>query len=128
MRYISLLAIAVATSALSALAPAADETFDSNGVKVRYVTEGEGEPIVLIHGWMGDSSMWGADSYGNTKLSHLDGFQIIAIDCRGHGKSDKPHEPQARLIVWGNWADDYIQSRAPCRAWNRHQLCLLGHL
>lgn len=75
---------------------AADDTFDSNGVKIRYVTEGEGEPVVLIHGWMGDSSMWGRDRSGNTKLDTSDskGFQLIALDCRGHGKSDKPHDPE----------------------------------
>ncbi len=74
---------------------AADEVFDSNGVKIRYVTEGTGEAVVLIHGWMGDSSMWGQDSAGNTKLdtTNADGFQLIALDCRGHGKSDKPHDP-----------------------------------
>jgi pimeloyl-ACP methyl ester carboxylesterase len=74
---------------------AADDVFDSNGVKIRYVTEGKGQPVVLIHGWMADSSMWGRDASGNTKLdtTDADGFQLIALDCRGHGKSDKPHEP-----------------------------------
>jgi pimeloyl-ACP methyl ester carboxylesterase len=74
---------------------AADDVFDSNGVKIRYVTEGKGEPVVLIHGWMGDSSMWGRDRSGNTKLvtKGADGFRLIALDCRGHGKSDKPHDP-----------------------------------
>jgi len=77
---------------VSTSAQAADATFDSNGVKIRYVTAGTGEAVVLIHGWMGDSSMWGRDVFGNTKLKPADGFQAIAIDCRGHGKSDKPHE------------------------------------
>lgn len=76
-------------------AGAADETFDSAGVKIRYVTAGEGVPVVLIHGWMSDSAMWGADKAGNTKLNTkgADGFRLIALDCRGHGKSDKPHDP-----------------------------------
>jgi len=71
-----------------------DDVFDSNGVKIRYVTEGKGEPVVLIHGWMADSSMWGRDRSGNTKLdtTGANGFQLIALDCRGHGKSDKPHD------------------------------------
>lgn len=75
---------------------AADEVFDSNGVKIRYVTEGKGEPVVLIHGWMSDSGMWGQDQSGNTRLdtAGADGFQLIALDCRGHGKSDKPHDPE----------------------------------
>jgi pimeloyl-ACP methyl ester carboxylesterase len=73
-----------------------DAVFDSNGVKIRYVTEGTGVPVVLIHGWMADSSMWGRDRSGNTKLdtSGAKGFQLIALDCRGHGKSDKPHDPE----------------------------------
>jgi len=75
-------------------ADAADDVFDSNGVKIRYVTEGKGEAVVLIHGWMADSSMWGSDWAGNTKLNTkgADGFRAIALDCRGHGKSDKPHD------------------------------------
>jgi pimeloyl-ACP methyl ester carboxylesterase len=45
---------------------------------------------------MGDSSMWGRDRFGNTKLdtTGAKGFQLIALDCRGHGKSDKPHDPE----------------------------------
>ena len=75
-------------------ADATDGMFDSNGVKIRYVTEGTGEPVVLIHGWMADSSMWGRDPSGNTKLNTAgaEGFQLIALDCRGHGQSDKPHD------------------------------------
>jgi len=70
--------------------------FDSNGVKIRYVIEGKGESVVLIHGWMADSSMWGRDRSGNTKLNTAgtEGFQLIALDCRGHGQSDKPHDPK----------------------------------
>ncbi|MCC6360392.1 MAG: alpha/beta hydrolase [Phycisphaerales bacterium] len=84
---------------LSCAAPAApglaaDGEFDSGGVKIRYVTEGEGDAVVLIHGWMADSSMWGGDGKGGTKLSPLDGFRLIALDCRGHGRSDKPHDPE----------------------------------
>ncbi len=73
---------------------AEDQFFNSNGVKIRYITEGEGEAVVLIHGWMSDSSMWGRDAAGNTKLGSLPGFKVIALDCRGHGKSDKPHDPK----------------------------------
>jgi pimeloyl-ACP methyl ester carboxylesterase len=74
----------------------ADEgTFDSNGVRIRYVTAGEGKPVVLIHGWMADASMWGRDSSGNPMPStkNAAGFRLIALDCRGHGQSDKPHDP-----------------------------------
>jgi pimeloyl-ACP methyl ester carboxylesterase len=90
-----LLTVLTAWSLLPGPVSAADHVFDSNGVKIRYVTEGKGEAVVLIHGWMTDSSMWGRDWLGNTKLDTrgADGFQLIALDCRGHGKSDKPHDP-----------------------------------
>lgn len=75
---------------------ASDESFDSAGAKIRYVTAGEGEPLILIHGWMSDATMWGRDGSGNPKLNtaSLPGFRVIAFDCRGHGKSDKPHDPK----------------------------------
>jgi pimeloyl-ACP methyl ester carboxylesterase len=70
---------------LATFAHGSDNFFDSNGVRIRYVTEGQGVPVVLIHGWMSDVTMWG-------KLEPAPGFKLIALDCRGHGKSDKPHD------------------------------------
>ena len=67
---------------------AADDVFDSNGVKIWYVTGGKGEAVVLIHGWMSDSSMWGRLDTNPA----AEEFQLIALDLRGHGKSDKPHD------------------------------------
>lgn len=93
MKFKSLLAVVVACVAVAGSAQASDSFFNSNGVKIRYVVAGEGEPVVLIHGWMGDSGMWGQDMAGNTKLTPTPGFQAIALDCRGHGKSGKPHDP-----------------------------------
>lgn len=66
--------------------------FDSNGVKIRYAMAGEGEPVVLIHGWMSDATMWGKDAAGNPKLDPPPGFRVIALDCRGHGQSGKPYD------------------------------------
>jgi pimeloyl-ACP methyl ester carboxylesterase len=94
MKYSSLFTMLVVCCLAPRPALAADDVFDSGGVKIRYVTEGKGEAVVLIHGWMGDSTMWGRDRSGNTKLKGVDGFQLIALDCRGHGKSDKPHDPE----------------------------------
>ena len=92
VKYRFLLRIGIACSAMAGLALASEGSFDSNGVKIHYVTEGQGDPVVLIHGWMGDSTMWGRDALGNTKLTAPEGFRVIALDCRGHGKSDKPHD------------------------------------
>lgn len=95
MRLQSLLTAFMVCCLVPKPAGAAEGAFDSNGVNIRYVTEGQGVPVVLIHGWMSDSSMWGRDPSGNTKLDTKDakGLRVIALDCRGHGRSDKPHDP-----------------------------------
>jgi hypothetical protein len=36
-------------------ARAQDQFFDSGGVKIRYLTEGQGEAVVLIHGFAGSA-------------------------------------------------------------------------
>lgn len=70
-------------------------TFNSKGVNIHYSSSGEGEVVILIHGWMGDSTMWGRDATGKARLSVIPGFRSVALDCRGHGRSDKPHASEA---------------------------------
>lgn len=88
MKHWRLTALLILALALPGWARAGDDTFDSNGVKIRYITAGNGEAIVLLHGWMGDSSMWGRLDTNPAARE----YQLIALDLRGHGKSDKPHE------------------------------------
>src|SRR6185369_16055350 len=64
------------------------EEFDSAGVKIYYTVQGEGEPVILIHGLYSSAKMnWEAPGTSALLARH---FQVIALDCRGHGKSDKP--------------------------------------
>src|SRR5438552_13310574 len=80
--------IARAMLAVALLAAGGDHYFDSNGVRIRYVVAGSGEPVVLIHGWSADAEMW------QPLMADLSrDYQVIALDCRGHGKSGKPHDP-----------------------------------
>src|SRR5215472_13835732 len=62
--------------------------FKSDGVQIRYLVAGQGEPVILVHGWSASAEMWPA-LMNDLSQDH----QIIAVDCRGHGKSDKPHDP-----------------------------------
>ena len=71
---------------------AEDHFFDSNGVKIHYRVEGQGEPVLLIHGFTASiQTQWALP--GIIKALSPD-YQVIAIDNRGHGKSDKPHDPK----------------------------------
>jgi pimeloyl-ACP methyl ester carboxylesterase len=71
---------------------AQDQYFDSNGVRIRYVDRGKGEPVVLLHGNGGSLQGW-IDSGIVASLER--DYRVIAFDARGHAKSGKPHEVAA---------------------------------
>src|SRR5918998_881617 len=61
-------------------------TMDLDGVSLHYTDEGEGEPILLIHGFPLSSELW------RPQRAALSGsYRVIAPDLRGHGRSDPPH-------------------------------------
>jgi len=67
----------------------------NDGLRIHYVTIGDGAPLVLHHG----TSFSGADWIDLGYVDPLkDGRQLILIDSRGHGESDKPHDPAAYLL------------------------------
>jgi pimeloyl-ACP methyl ester carboxylesterase len=65
---------------------------DDNGVRIHYEVEGDGPPLVLIHGFLADLEYWRLLGYVEALQSS---YRVISIDMRGHGQSDKPHEPEA---------------------------------
>src|SRR6185436_17749873 len=71
---------------------AQDNFFDSNGVPIRYVEQGSGEAIVLLHG--GGASLDGWLNSGMLQNLAKD-YRVIAFDARGHSKSGKPHDVSA---------------------------------
>jgi pimeloyl-ACP methyl ester carboxylesterase len=70
-----------------------DQFFDSNGVRIRYVESGRGEPVLLIHGYTQSLETNWIDTGVFTALAK--DHHVIAFDLRGHGKSAKPYEPSA---------------------------------
>jgi pimeloyl-ACP methyl ester carboxylesterase len=68
--------------------------FDSGGVSLHYEDfGGEGYPLVLLHGFVANTKLnWVATKWIDelTPLRH-----VYALDARGHGESDKPHDPEA---------------------------------
>jgi len=66
------------------------ETFVSDGQTMYYTDQGEGEPVVLVHGFA-------ADGHLNWRMSGIvdalkRDFRVITLDARAHGRSAKPHE------------------------------------
>ncbi|MBL9125041.1 MAG: alpha/beta hydrolase [Planctomycetaceae bacterium] len=69
------------------------KSFDSDGVKIVYVEAGEGEPVILVHGFTASAAMnWISPGIFDALAKD---YHVIALDNRGHGKSDKPRDPQA---------------------------------
>jgi pimeloyl-ACP methyl ester carboxylesterase len=64
----------------------------SDGVKIHYMVQGQGSPVVLIHGF-GATADWNWFSNGIAEALAKK-HRVIAIDCRGHGRSDRPYEPE----------------------------------
>jgi pimeloyl-ACP methyl ester carboxylesterase len=69
------------------------QSFDSDGVRISYLDEGEGEPILLIHGFASNVAANWIDPQWVRTLTQA-GRRVIALDNRGHGESDKLYEPE----------------------------------
>src|ERR1700754_2215676 len=65
----------------------------ADGAKIYYEVRGKGTPVVLVHGFTGTGEGWKRSALYNDLLK--DGYQVIIVDLRGNGKSDKPHEATA---------------------------------
>ncbi len=94
MRVYSKLKIVFVIATLSLLIPvfgtAQDQYFDSSGTPIRFVELGEGEPVIMVHGFGGSLEMW---RQTGVMQSLSEDFHVVAMDARGHGLSGKPHDP-----------------------------------
>ncbi|MFZ1960769.1 MAG: alpha/beta fold hydrolase [Methylovirgula sp.] len=71
--------------------------FSSGGVRIAYIDTGNGEPILLIHGFASNHSVnWVFPQWVKT----LSGAarRVIAFDARGHGQSEKLYRPEDYTI------------------------------
>lgn len=60
-----------------------------NGLRIHYLEQGQGTPLVLLHGTAIDSAML---SYGSSLPLFAQHFRVIALDWPGYGDSEQPHK------------------------------------
>src|SRR5262249_31790206 len=85
--------VAFVLASLTLAVQATDRYFDSAGVRILYVERAAGTPVFLTHGFTGAVQCCWIDNGILPALARA--HRVIALALRGHGLSDKPHEPAA---------------------------------
>jgi pimeloyl-ACP methyl ester carboxylesterase len=78
----------IADGALGSETKGAGQYADVNGIKLYYEIHGTGQPLIVLHGGLGATSMFGPNLPALAK-----GRQVIAVDLQGHGRTadiDRP--------------------------------------
>lgn len=75
--------------------PAADSGYFTSfdATRIYYEVRGSGFPVLLVHGFIVNSSSWKRTALYDSLLAA--GNKVILVDMRGNGKSDKPHSDAA---------------------------------
>jgi len=73
-----------------ALPPAAAQGYVTHdGARIYYATYGAGSPVIMLHGGLANSEVWGNQVPALTAAGH----RVILIDSRGHGRSTRDERP-----------------------------------
>ena len=92
-----------------------DKFLTYKGITLHYTLQGEGKPLVLLHGWGCNTEIW---ARAETFLKEH--FRCLTVDFAGFGKSEEPKE------VWG--VEEYTQSiEAILQAEGIENPILMGH-
>lgn len=81
--------------------PPASESGEApvNGIKIYYAIWGDGSPLILLHGGLGNTEYFGGQVPELAKQ-----YKVIAMDSRGHGRSTR----DAQVYSYGLMAKDVI--------------------
>ncbi|RAX43312.1 alpha/beta fold hydrolase [Rhizobium tropici] len=72
---------------------------DVNDIKMYYAEYGAGDPILFIHGGLGNADVWGAQ-VADFARDHL----VIVADSRGHGRSTRSEQPFGYDLMTSDYA------------------------
>ena len=100
--FAALIAVASFANMQAAYAQSYFRSFD--GTRIHYETRGTGPAVVLIHGFTANAETWKTTKLYDDLLGA--GFQVITLDLRGNGLSDKPqtaefyaHDAEAKDVL-----------------------------
>lgn len=64
-----------------------------DGTRIHFDTLGRGRPVVLLHGFIANSTSWKRAAVRQALADA--GFKVVTLDLRGNGLSDRPHAAEA---------------------------------
>ena len=67
---------------------------DTNGAQIYYAVFGSGDPLILLHGGLGNADYW-----GNQIEPFSAKYKVITIDSRGHGRSTRDDQPYSYNLM-----------------------------
>ena len=88
-----------------------------NGIKLYYEASGEGKPVVMLHGYVGDIEDW-----RNQIDLFSSSYRVYALDQRGRGKSDAPKDEE--LYSFELFVEDVYRWLKLMKV---EKCCLIGH-
>ena len=115
----------------------------SRGFTIHYEARGAGPPLVLVPGTLSSAAQWELFGYVEMLCNR---YRVISADPLGHGRSDKPHDPDAyaaagvtadllavldaedvdRATVWGYSRGGWITYRLAAEHPERVQRMVVG--
>ncbi|HIJ75368.1 MAG TPA: alpha/beta hydrolase [Deltaproteobacteria bacterium] len=82
-------------------------TFEYKGFSINYEDQGQGQPIILLHGFGAGTYTW------RHILTHFSkAYRVIAIDLKGHGLSDKPRDNNYSVADQGDIIYEFIKEHS----------------
>ena len=106
--YVGLVIVALLpqeTTPINALSGPLDKFVTVNGQTLHYLKQGNGKPLILVHGFAGSTYTW-------RKLTPLlaDRYTVYALDLLGFGLSDKPPDENYALESQGRLLSGFLEA------------------
>jgi len=77
---------------------------DIKGKKINYEVEGDGQAVILLHGWLAN-----LETMKPIARYLVNNFKVYSVDIIGFGKSDEPDEPM-HADDYGNFVKDFVET------------------
>jgi len=84
---------------------ATGEFVEAEGLRLHYLEQGSGEPVLLLHGWPTSSFLW--RNMIGTLAEHN---RVIALDLPGFGRSDKPLDASYSFRFYSRVLDGFLNA------------------